>query len=431
MPSPAPDPLTSRPLSVWLVDPFGDIPGEGFPPQRTWSLARVLVGRGHDVIWWTATWSHRRKVVRTTPLGILEDEGFRVRLVATRPYQRDASLACLASQKDFARTFERLANEEVASGRLCRPDVILAGLPPVEAAEAAGRVARRVDATFIVDAAASWPATVERFVPGPRVLRRFVKSLVCGDLEARRRALVANADALAAATNAAASTTFADAPADKPRHVCPVGAYVAEFAPPPSASAAVANEGTPKPLECVQAADLRPEEAGDLLAATARQLSARGVAAVIHLVGTAVPEVVLRRTAAAASGACSVRVHGQLGRREYVTLLSRCEVGLVSGRPDDREAIPGVACDYAAAGLAIINTQPGELQDLIDRQDAGVSCRAGDAAGIAGAIADLAGRRGALLAMRQAARRLAERELDRERTYPAFADWIETIRGGG
>jgi hypothetical protein len=33
--------------------------------------------------------------------------------------------------------------------------------------------------------------------------------------------------------------------------------------------------------------------------------------------------------------------------------------------------------------------------------------------------------------MRQAARRLAERELDREKTYATFADWIETIHGGG
>jgi hypothetical protein len=28
-------------------------------------------------------------------------------------------------------------------------------------------------------------------------------------------------------------------------------------------------------------------------------------------------------------------------------------------------------------------------------------------------------------------RRLAEREFDREKTYAAFADWIETVRGGG
>jgi protein subunit release factor B len=74
MPSPAPEPLSPRPLTVWLVNPFDDVPGEGAPPLRTWTLARVLAARGHDVTWWTATWSHRRKAIRTAPLGIREDE---------------------------------------------------------------------------------------------------------------------------------------------------------------------------------------------------------------------------------------------------------------------------------------------------------------------------------------------------------------------
>ena len=42
MPSPAPEPLAPRPLSIWLVDPLEDIPWEGERPDRTWTLARVL-----------------------------------------------------------------------------------------------------------------------------------------------------------------------------------------------------------------------------------------------------------------------------------------------------------------------------------------------------------------------------------------------------
>ena len=85
MPSPAPEPLISRPLVIWLVNPFDDIPGEGNPPLRYWSLARVLAARGHDVTWWTATWSHRRKASRTPHLGIREEEGFGMRMVDVRP----------------------------------------------------------------------------------------------------------------------------------------------------------------------------------------------------------------------------------------------------------------------------------------------------------------------------------------------------------
>ena len=124
-------------------------------------------------------------------------------------------------------------------------------------------------------------------------------------------------------------------------------------------------------------------------------------------------------------------VHGLLSRRDYVALLGRCQVGLVCVKPESMVALPNKACDYAAAGLALVNSLPGELQARLDRFAAGVAYTAGDAASLAGAIAGLAADRKRLTSMRQAARRMAERELDREQTYATFADWIETIHGGG
>jgi glycosyltransferase involved in cell wall biosynthesis len=452
MPSPAPEPLTSRPLTVWLVNPFDDIPGEGLPPLRYWSLARVLAARGHDVTWWTATWSHRRKAIRTAPLGIREDEGFGVRLVATRPYEKNVSLARLASHKDFGRTFERLANEGVASGQLARPDIILASLPPLESPEAALRLAHTLDATFILDVMDLWPETFERLLPGPGFLRRLLTPLLLGNMAGRRQAVVAGADALSAATQAYAQGAFADAPADMPRHVCYVGAYVDEFAGPPATvdqvpfARAAADAAQPAviqglfgavhaaaagPLECVYAGSLEAGQDVEILPAVARQLSAQGVSATIHVAGSGKHEATLRRAGAATGGSCRLTVHGLLGRREYVRLLDRCEVGLVCVKPESMVAMPNKACDYAAAGLALVNSLPGELQDLVDRYAAGLGYTAGDAASLAAAIAGLAADRRRLFSMRQAARRLAERELDREKTYASFADWIETIHGGG
>ena len=449
MPSPAPDPLTSRPLTIWLVNPFDDIPGEGIPPLRYWSLARVLVARGHDVTWWTATWSHRRKAIRTAPLGIREDEGFTVRLVATRPYDKNVSLARLNSHKDFGRTFERLANEGVSSGQLDRPDIILASLPPLESPEAGLRLARKLDATFILDVQDLWPETFERILPGPGLLRRLLAPLLLGNMAGRRQALVAGSDALAAATATYAEAAFATAPADTPRHVCPVGAYVDEFPRPPHvmeqipvASAAAGAEqpaviqglfaggAAAGPVECVYSGSLEAGQDIEILPAVARQLSARGVAATIHVAGSGKYEAMLRR-AAAAEGSCRLVVHGLLGRRDYVGLLGRCQAGLVCVKPESMVALPNKACDYAAAGLALVNSLPGELQAMIDRSGAGVAYTAGDAVSLTAVIAGLAADRKRLAAMRQAARRLAERELDREKTYATFADWIETIHGGG
>ena len=436
MPSPAPEPLAPRPLSVWLVNPFDDIPGEGLPPLRYWTLARVLAARGHDVIWWTATWSHRRKAIRSAPLGIREDEGFAVRLVAVRPYEKNVSLARIGSHRDFGKTFERLANESVSSGQLERPDIILASLPPLESPEAAARLAKKLDATFVLDLMDLWPETFDRLLPGPGFLKRLIAPFILGGMLKRRQALVAAADAVSAATKTYADSALRDAPESLPRHVCYVGAYPQEFSSPPRLMNHVPAAGTdqsasPEPvaIECVYAGTLESGQDLDVLAGAARLLSAAGVKATIHVAGTGAGEASLTRAADAIGGSCRLQVHGLLPRQAYVNLLSRCDVGLVCVKPESLVAVPNKACDFAAAGLAIVNSLPGELQRLIDEHAAGVAYTAGDAASLARAITGFAADRSRLNACRQGARRLAAAEFDRERTYPKFADWLETVSG--
>jgi glycosyltransferase involved in cell wall biosynthesis len=429
-----PEPL---PLSIWIVNPFDDIPGEGLPPLRYWSLARILAGRGHDVVWWSADWSHRRKGPRTPPRGLDEEEGFAVRLVAVRPYLKNVSLRRLRSHRDFGRSFERIATEMVAAGQLERPDVILASLPPLEGPEAAARLAQRLDATLVVDLMDVWPDTFARLLPGPEWLRRTLSPLFLGRLTARRRAIMDAADAI----SSCAESYFAQIPeaavGDRPRHVCHLGAWVAEFPPPPriidhvpSSEDAVGAGGVGRrtqPLECVYAGSLEAGQDLDTLLAAVRQLSAESVPVTIHVAGTGRLEPVLRAAAETSTGSCRLKMHGLLGRRDYVRLLSQCDVGLVLVKPESLVAVPYKACDYAAAGLALVNALPGELERLVERYRAGVFYAAGRGDSLAAAITALAGDERRLHELRQGARRLAETELDREKTYARFADWLEGL----
>jgi len=420
MPSPAPEPLAPRPLTVWLVNPFDDIPA----------------ARGHDVTWWSGTWSHRRKAVRMSPLGIREDEGFSVRLVATPPYAKNVSLARLRNHREFGKTFERLANESVASGQLERPDIIVASLPPLEGPEAALRLARRMDATCVVDVQDLWPETFERLVPGPAFIRKPLAQLFFGGMHRRRRALLAAVDGVSVTTHTYATQVLGDAAADLPRHVCYVGAYLQEFPPPPRTIDAVplpdgsgAAAAVPEPLQCVYAGSLGSGQDLDALVAAARALSAAETRAVLHVAGTGPLEPMLRSAAAAQRGTCELRIHGLLPRADYVSLLGSCDVGLVLVKPESLVAVPNKACDFAAAGLALVNSLPGELAGLIEEHAAGVAYTAGDGGSLARAITALAADRRSLLAFRAGSRRLAAAAFDRERTYPAFVDWLETLSG--
>lgn len=361
-----------------------------------------------------------------------------MRLVAVRPYVKNVSLARLASHRDFGRNFERLANESIASGQLERPDLIVASLPPLEGPEAAARLAKRLDATLVVDLMDVWPETFERLLPGPEWLRKALFPLLFGRAMRRRRAVLEGADAISSAAEGYPSLIPEATAGDKPRHVCHLGAWPAEFAAPrrfidevpvvgsepaPASRAAPA----PAPLACVYAGTLEVGQDLDTLIAAARILAARGVAVTLHVAGTGRLESGLRAAAAAIRGPCSVRVHGLLDRGEYVKLLSACDVGLVLVKPESLVAVPYKVCDYTAAGLALVNSLPGELERMIADSRAGIRYTAGDGESLAQAIAMLAGDRRRLIEIRQGSRRLAESEFDREKTYARFADWIEGI----
>ena len=439
-----------QPLSIWIVNPFDDIPGEGISPLRYWSLARVLAGRGHDVIWWSANWSHRRKARRNVPLSIREEEGFAVRLVAVRPYEKNISLARLNSHRDFGRTFERLATESIASGQLERPDIILTSLPPLEGPEAAARLAQRLDALLVVDVMDVWPETFERLVPGPTWLRKIIAPFFLGGMERRRDQIIAAADAVSAASPKYLDSVLRGQATDKPTHVCPLGAYLQEYAEPPRltpleaevATAAPADTAKPadaakqadaaqpvpeKPLVCVYSGALEGGQDVETAIAAARQLCSAGVAAEIHIAGGGSQVEKIRTAAAAIRGSCRVVVHGLLDRAQHGRLLADADVGLVLVKPESLVSIPYKACEYAAAGLAIINSLPGELAELLADFSAGLTYTAGDAGALARAITTLAQNRRLTGECRLGARRLAEAEFDREKLYPQFARWLEQL----
>jgi glycosyltransferase involved in cell wall biosynthesis len=426
-----------QPLSIWIVNPFDDIPGEGLPPLRYWSLARVLAARGHDVTWWSATWSHRRKAGRSVPLGIREDENFAVRLVAVRPYEKNVSLARIASHRDFGRTFERLASEGVASGQLERPDIILASLPPLEGPEAAARLAKRLDALFVCDVQDLWPETFERLLPGPKWLRGLITPFFLRGMGRRRDTLLATADAISATSNtyleavAGRLATLGNDAQSKPTHVCNLGAYLQEYAEPPRLSptqidaSLEAGPDASQPVKCVYSGTLEAGQDLDTLITAARLLGSAGTAAEIHVAGTGSLEARLRGAAEGLRGPCRLIVHGLLERRDYVKLLAAADIGLVLVKPETMVALPNKACDYAAAGLAIVNSLPGELERLVSDHQAGLTYTAGDAASLARAIAAFATNRRLLDDCRQGSRRLAEAAFDREKTYLQFAKWLE------
>jgi colanic acid biosynthesis glycosyl transferase WcaI len=87
--------------------------------------------------------------------------------------------------------------------------------------------------------------------------------------------------------------------------------------------------------------------------------------------------------------------------------------------------IPGKLQSYLAAGIPVIAMLNGEGADVVERHHCGVTCRAGDAAGLAAAVLKLAARSPEeRQRMGQNGRRGSEQEFDRTRLMSQLEAWL-------
>ena len=420
---------------VWLVDPLSAIPGEGLLPSRTWAMARAFVAAGHDVIWWTSSFSHARRIKRTPPLKIVEEEGFSVRLIPSRGYNSYFSLGRFASHRKFARGFEKQAIEGLASGDLARPDLLIATLPPSSTVDAAVRLANKLDAELLLDVDEWWPEPLRPMIPGPQWFAHILASITFPIITRKQKDSLQSVDAILAGSQTTKDAVLKATPSPPPIEVIPTGAYLQDYPRPPHFIDHVphARHEQIQPLDNGQnqlaiavAGDIDQKSDIFLLTDLARALSDKSINAVFHVVGGGRWMPRLETAAPLLTGSCSIQCHGRVDRSRYVGILSECHAALVLPGRLNHFPLPVETSDYAAAGLVLLLTHNGELADMVLRADAGVLTNSQPEA-LAAAIAPLATNPQQIARFRQASRKLAETSLDREKLAAKAVVWLESL----
>ena len=134
-------------MTIWIANPFDNLPPEGARPQRYWLMARAFARAGHRVTLWSSDFSHARKAPRALASDARwEGDGFRLVLVPTPSYPRNVCLRRILSHRAFARNLRNLAELEPQ-----RPDLVIASLPPLASAAALAAFCRARGIAFVVD----------------------------------------------------------------------------------------------------------------------------------------------------------------------------------------------------------------------------------------------------------------------------------------
>jgi glycosyltransferase involved in cell wall biosynthesis len=349
-------------VTVWIQNPFDNLPGEGFRKMRYALMAEAFVRAGHDVVVWTSDFSHATK--RRRALSEEAQDGVAIRLVGTLPYFRNVSFRRVASHVAYARRFEREAMRAVAEG-MARPGLVVTSFPTISAAEASVRLARRLGAKSVVDVQDAWPETFERILP----------RWALAPLRAKARRLFREAD-------------FVTGVCDRYRELTGRSDYRRAY---------LGIEPGPCP---------EPP----------RSRTGRGRIAYVGGVGRTYDLDTVRR--AAESLGMDLAVAGganYLGRRELEEFLAGCDVGVIPMRDDSWVGLPNKLFDYAKAGLPVASSLGGETAALLEKYACGATYRSGDAGSLAEAV------RAALRCEAMASRRMCEAEFSAGPIYDEYA----------
>ncbi len=384
-------------MTVWIVNPFDNLPAEGNRPQRYWLMAKAFAAAGHKAVLWTSDFSHATKAKRKLVLDV--DDGFQVRMVATMPYPANICWQRVLSHGKLARDWLRQARLEAA-----RPDVVIASTPPLGLCDAARRFAREAGAKFVCDIMDAWPETFYRIVPRWLLypLRRVARRIYTG------------ADAVSAVSKRYIELA-AGYGAKSPMHCC--------------------NHGILLRQDCVGqagiAAGRAPGNGDGKAGARLVYVGAMGLSydletvidavraledATLDMAGGGPKEALLRERAA---GCPRIRFHGYLGDGELRTLLSRSSIGIIPMFPDSCVGIPYKLADYAAAGLKVVESLGGEAGELVSRYQAGRHYEAGNAESLKRAIVEADG-----IKVHDATAFAAL--FDAERIMSGYVKWVES-----
>lgn len=411
-------------MRAWIVDATEPLPIDA--GERLWRcgmLCEALVTRGHEVQWWSSTFHHVRKVHRYSSAQTLTlRPGVTIRLIYAPGYRRNLSLARIRHNRAIAEAFA------VEAARTPAPDIAFCTMPTPELAEKGVELGARKGFPVIVDVNDLWPDSYLGIMPWPF---RWPARLALIPEFRRMSRICRGAGALTAVSETYLAWALSYAMRSRSAHdrVFPL-AY-------PAPPAGLAAEPRSRVTEVLKQYRI-PE--GRILATfvgtfgstydletvveAARILEQRGAEVQIVLAGDGEKAASLR---ARATGLSNVTFAGWLDHAAIQALLASSAIGLAVYTASAPQSMPNKPFEYMAAGVALVSSLNGELQNLLESEHIGLYYRAGDAESLAGVIAALCGGVERRMTMGANSYRIFAERFRGEVVYPALARHLEAV----
>lgn len=407
-------------MNIWIVNPYGTLPSEGWREYRSFLLAKALAEGGHEVTCWISDFEHRSKSYRTC--GELDDpllpEGVRVVAVHSSAYSRNISFKRIFYEMNFGKNWALAAQNERT------PDVIVLGDPALFFGSPVAKYAKSNGVKLVLDVIDLWPELFT--VALPKFLQP-LGNLIFHPMFMRRKKLANACDALVAVSKDYLNVINRAVSNKLPSMVAYLGIDVHRQRLQPinaSLSQKLISFKNSFSMLVVYAGTLGDAYDMNLLLEAVRRTNTQGLSIGFVVAGDGPRKMDF--IAAANQYSRNLLFLGQLPSEDLTTLYAAADVGLMTYVPGSTVAMPVKFFDYLAGGLAIISSLGRDVAECIERHKVGMTYQAASVDGLMNALVFLQTHPDELATIKTNSHSLAD-TYDSAMQYEKYSDFLERL----
>lgn len=410
-------------MNIWLIKDGENLPIQPHQrPMRMGRLAEALQQRGHSITWWASTFFHPKKeLLYDSDREINVNDRMRLKLINAGKYRRNISLRRYYQHRVFGNRIRERMKQQPA------PDAIVCAFPIIEVAYAVVEYANSRNIPIIVDVQDFWPDTFLDLFPSG--LRRYAR-IILKQQFIRTRQILKGANSIVAISEGCLEWALRYAGRERTLddavfHIAyPALAHDSRII---EEKACTIRESLRDKVIFVFAGTFCNAHRVELLCEAAFRAQRTGLSQ-FHLIlaGNGERYPAIRRQV---QGLGNVTMTGWLDNQQFNETLQLSHVGVAPCRMRPN-SMPNKIGEYAAAGLPIISSLEGEMEEMLDNYDAGFSYKPDDLTSLNRYIAVLTQNRGLRERKTRNAQRLFTEQFDAGRITDNFATYVEGIAGG-
>lgn len=388
----------------------------------------MLAERGHEVTYWTSTFSHTRKTQRfKTDTDINIRDNYKIKLLHSPGYRKNISIARLYDHVVLAKRFGKIALEAK------NPDIILCSMPTIELSLAATQYGKRLNVPVVLDVRDMWPDIFLEVVPS---WANGIGRVILSPLFRNLKQACEDATAFFGITQ-----DFLDwglGYAGRKRNSFDAVFHHGYSPVKPTDSEIAKAESFWKQH------GISKDNTGFIVCFfgyLGRQFEIETVLEAANKVRNSKPDIrfvlcgngdSFEHDKTMAKDLNNVVFPGFVGHSEIWTLMRMASVGLAPYKStlNFTGSLPNKVGEYLSAGLPVISSLKGELEKLLERDHCGITYPNSDSQKLANILLDLHENRKKLGDMGGKAGQVFGGKFDAQRVYGDLIDHLEAIAGG-